>query len=36
MTFYVIRIIISLTGDVKSNSKNLGHTSVTVEILFKY
>jgi hypothetical protein len=26
----------SLTWDVKTDSKNLGHTSVTVDILFKY
>jgi hypothetical protein len=32
----VSRIITSLTWDVKTDSKNLGHTSVTVDILFKY
>jgi hypothetical protein len=32
----VIRIITTLTWDVKMNSKNLGHTSVIVDILFKY
>jgi hypothetical protein len=30
------RIITSLTRDVKTDSKNLGHTSVTVDILYKY
>jgi hypothetical protein len=35
-TLDVSRIITSLTWDVKTNSKNLGHISVTVDILFKY
>jgi hypothetical protein len=32
----VSRIITSLTWDAKMDSKNLGHISVTVDILFKY
>jgi hypothetical protein len=35
-TLDVSRIITSLTWDVKMDSKNLEHTSVTVDILFKY
>jgi hypothetical protein len=35
-TLNVIRIITSLTCDVKMNSKNLGQTCVIVDILFKY
>jgi hypothetical protein len=32
----VSRIITLLTRDVNTDSKNLGHTSVNVDILFKY
>jgi hypothetical protein len=32
----VSRIITLLTWDVRTDSKNLGRTSVTVDILFKY
>jgi hypothetical protein len=35
-TLDVSRIITSLTWDVKTDSKNLGHIGVIVDILFKY
>jgi hypothetical protein len=34
-TLDVSRVITSLTWDVKMDSKNLGHTSVAVDILLK-